>query len=106
MFYSIMQEGSRCDSATFGAAHHSFEVLTLNAIDGCIYGICIRYEYRFIQGDLNILCARYIFDNNYIISNIENKLRTLVLYYRKYFHQRSGSCRIDLFSLPMRKTNK
>ena len=32
----------------------------------------------------------------------------LVLYwnYRKYYHQRSGSCRIDLFSLPMRKTNK
>ena len=54
-----MQEGSRCDSATFGAAHHSFEVVTLNAIAGCIYGIYIRYKYRFTQWALNILFALY-----------------------------------------------
>ena len=49
-----------------------------------------------------------IFSIYYIMSGIENKLRILVLNwnYRKYYHQRSGSCRIDLFSLPMRKTNK
>ena len=75
-----MKENRGCDSATFGAAHHSFEVVTLNAIAGCIYGIYIRYEYRFIQWELNILFDRYIFKDNYIISNIENKLRTLVLY--------------------------
>ena len=60
MFYSLMQEGSRCDSATFGAAHHSFEVVTLNAIAGCIYGIYIRCEYRFTQWAWNILSSRYV----------------------------------------------
>ena len=54
-----MKENGGCDSATFGAAHHSFEVVTLNAIAGCIYGIYIRYEYRFTQWALNILFALY-----------------------------------------------
>ena len=54
-----MKEIRGCDSATFGAAHHSFEVVTLNAIADCIYGIYIRYEYRFTQLALNILFALY-----------------------------------------------
>ena len=86
MFYSLMKENGGCDSATFGAAHHSFEVVTLNAIAGCIYGIYIRHEYRFTQWALNILFSRYIvccklfLKIYYIISNTENKLRTFVLY--------------------------
>ena len=54
------------------------------------------------------ICCKLFLKIYDIITNIENKLRTLVLYwnYRKYYHQRSGSCRIDLFSLPMGRTNK
>ena len=63
-----MKENGGCDSATFGAAHHSFEVVTLNAIAGCIYGIYIQYEYRFSQWALNILFARYLAALIYFLS--------------------------------------
>ena len=55
-----MKGNSGCDSATFVAAHHSFEEVTLNAIAGCLYCIYIRYEYRLTQWALNILVARYV----------------------------------------------